>query len=118
MARREMPKQSFSTTAKRWFELTRTPIESEDDGDALEEIDRLLLSHKPTSDLEVLIVVEVVAEAVRGGGRLDGLDVAALLNVRDRILTASTELGLGDLLARLQAVPSWPEVEERRAATG
>jgi hypothetical protein len=118
MATRKMPQSSFSSTAERWFELTKTNIENEDDGDVLEAIDQLLLSRKPTSDLEVLVLMDVVAEAVRGGGRLDGLDVRALLNVRDRILTASTEVGLGESYAALQSRVQWPTVEQRRTATG
>lgn len=89
MATRAIPKAAFSSTAKQWFELTKTTVESDDDGDALEELDRLILGHKPTSDLEIIVLVDVVIEAMRSGGRVDGLEISALLNVRDRVLKDS-----------------------------
>jgi hypothetical protein len=118
MATREMPKPSFPTAAGQWFELSRTGVESDDQGDALEALDRLLLRHKPTSDLETIVLMEVIAEALRGGGRGDGLDVAALLNVRDHVLRESREAGLGESYAALQSRTPWPPAEERLAATG
>ncbi len=62
--------------------------------------------------------MDVVAEAMRGGGRIDGLDVAALLTIRDRVLQVSTEIGLGESYAALQrrAYEDWDDI--RLAATG
>jgi len=116
MATRAIPKAAFSSTAKQWFELTKTTVESDDDGDALEELDRLILGHRPTSDLEIIVLVDVVIEALRSGGRVDGLEISALLNVRDRVLKDSAEKGLVDAYLALQV--QWPAVEQRRAASG
>lgn len=118
MATKDKPALQFSREAERWFELIRAETEPDDDGEQLEALDRLLLRHKPASDLEIIVLLEVVAEAVRGGGRIDGLEVAALLSVRDRILIASTEAGLGEAYAALQARAPWSDVEHRRSATG
>lgn len=118
MATRAIPRALFSSSAKRWFELTRTLIESEDDGDALEQVDRLLLGHKPASDLEVVVLMDVIAETLRSGGRIDGLDVAAVLNVRDRILNTSTERGLLDEYSALQHKGQGRVVEQRYSLSG
>lgn len=116
MANREVRRSWSPVVAGKWFELSRAEEDSGDDGEALEALDRLLLRHQPSSDLETVVLLEVVAEALRGGGRIDGLDVSAVLNIRDRILRESRDVGLAASFAALQPKPFREAVGENRVA--
>lgn len=118
MATKNMPASTITDASQRWFQVVG-PGEPIDDGDALEAVERLLLQHCPTSDLETLVLLEVIAETVRNGGRSDMLEVGAITYIRDRILRESRDAGLGVAFASLHGTSASAETQDSRmSATG
>ncbi len=68
-------KRTFGQAIQLW-EATRQTT-TDDDFDTLENAERVILAHRPTSLAEAANMLEVVMEQ-RGDGRSDGLDLRAI----------------------------------------
>lgn len=68
-------KHAFGQAIALW-EATRQTV-SDDDFATLEDAERVILAHRPTSLAEAANMLEVVMEQ-RGDGRSDGLDLRAI----------------------------------------
>lgn len=64
---------------------------SEDDGsfEKLERLERLILGHFPNSPAEAVMIMDLIIPNLLAGGRSDGRDVSALINIREMLRTSA-----------------------------
>jgi hypothetical protein len=54
---------------------------------ALERLEHLILDHRPGTSGEAISILDIVIPDMAAGGRSDGRDVSALLNIRTLLTT-------------------------------
>ncbi|WP_333592318.1 hypothetical protein [Brevundimonas sp.] len=67
---------TFDQAAADWMRLSAS--ENPDDFDALEKVERFLLTHRPKDFKQLATILAVIASRVEGGGCSDGRDASAL----------------------------------------
>jgi hypothetical protein len=85
-------KRAFGQAIALW-EATRQTA-TDDDFTTLENAERVILAHKPTSLADAASMLEVVMEQ-RGDGRSDGLDLRAI----ERVVSLLRNGGAGDVMS-------------------
>ena len=100
-----MSRSSFAEACRTWLSLLLKPELSEDEGGALEAAEAVILTRTPKTDLEAVIIADVLLTNLSTGARSDGADIESVRSLR-AWLGRDLPKGRSDRATLISSLPS------------